>query len=378
MLEQTYAALAREAEGMLARLGGNAMDEAQFDRLTERLIVPGPLDDPGRLYCRDGLVLVQALDRETFQIACWQINSFAPGVFSGEISKKCTPLLLTVKVHGAHPYLNHSLRTIGLSVDALHLGRHYSGSKGEQCNRSRFQALARRLFEDHAVSSYEKRLSYLVSSTNLICHHIAETISYGLGALEIHWERGQNVFRLSSGAWLGDQGDMLHIEILDDFAGDDMEGRFEVPHYDRLRAGSEDFHEGHDMLLWDVSYRNERECFCLPSGYQKIHERHRGIDVNVVTTQHMLVHLLSDFFQRENAFVVANTFQTLEYLSRAILVIQEGGREEGVGFLKSASSCLGHYPENDVERMLAAKAAGYPSYASEYFYKTFFRAPVLS
>ena len=76
--------------------------------------------------------------------------------------------------------------------------------------------------------------------------------------------------------------------------------------------------------------------------------------------------------------MVANTFQTLEYLSRAILVIQAGDRVDGVAFLKQASGCLGHYPEHDVERMLNDKTAGFPSYASEYFRKTFFRAPVLS
>lgn len=247
------------------------------------------------------------------------------------------------------------------------------------CDRERFAALAKQLFETHSITSYDRKLSYLVMNTNLICHHLAEAMSYAFGALEIYWERQQRLFLLTSGSWFSGGKDMLYIEVIDDFSAYEMRGYFEVPHYARLNGEeTSQFREGHDMLLWDVSYRNEQESFFLPSGYQKVRQKIHNENINVITTQHILEHLLSDYFKRENAFVVANTFQTLEYLSRAVLIIQGGDKEDGVAFLKQASSCLGHYPEHDVERMLRDKTASFPSYASEYFYKTFFKAPVLS
>jgi len=88
--------------------------------------------------------------------------------------------------------------------------------------------------------------------------------------------------------------------------------------------------------------------------------------------------LTEEVYHRKNVFVVANTFQTLEYLSRAMVARSEGLLEEGGEFIKEASLCLGHYPERDFKEFYRKRESKYPSFISDYSHTMFFRPPILT
>lgn len=90
----------------------------------------------------------------------------------------------------------------------------------------------------------------------------------------------------------------------------------------------------------------------------------------------MVDHVLKDYFKRDNAFVVSNTFQILEHLSRAIWAKGQGRQELGGRFLKLASNCLGHHPERDLQAILTGQESQYELFAGEYASATFFRPPI--
>ncbi len=99
--------------------------------------------------------------------------------------------------------------------------------------------------------------------------------------------------------------------------------------------------------------------------------------MNVITSQHIIEHVLTAYYKRKNAFVVASTFQTLEYLSRAFIAKTEGRDEEFSNFLENASSCMGYYPERNFKEFCEKTGSKYPAFESEYSHTMFFRPPVL-
>lgn len=112
-------------------------------------------------------------------------------------------------------------------------------------------------------------------------------------------------------------------------------------------------------------------------GYQAVHEKKFHKSVNVITSQHLIEHVLTDYYQRKSSFVVASTFQTLEYLSRALIAKAEGKEEEFSQFLRSVTSCMGYYPEHDFMELHNEKESHYIDFVGEYSHTMFFRAPVL-
>jgi hypothetical protein len=102
-----------------------------------------------------------------------------------------------------------------------------------------------------------------------------------------------------------------------------------------------------------------------------------GENVRVVTTQHIIEHVLADYYKRRNSFVVANTFQVLEHLSRGLMARRDGNKDEGAKFIREASSCKGQYPEMDLNKVIDKEDEKYPVFASEFSYGMFFRPPVI-
>ncbi|MDP8219037.1 MAG: hypothetical protein P9M03_09965 [Candidatus Theseobacter exili] len=378
MLTKKYNIFQKELKAAIVKFKNKKITETEFDTFIKNILSTSDFDVPGKLYCRDGFAFVNELDRNTFQIVSFQINSFGAGVFGENIVKLCTPLLLTIKVHGAHPYLNHNLKDACISIEEFYLGKHFSGSKGILCDRNNFDAYCKTLFLLQPVTSFNHQISYQLTNSNYVCHHIAETAGYAFGALDIYWTHQKGPLFLSSGSCFNDKKDKLNIDIIDTFSLKKMRSFFQVPHYVKLGSNIEKFHEEHDLMLLEITYENDIESFYLPSGYQKVRKKLFNQNVNVLTTQHIVEHILSDYYKRKNAFIVANTYQTLEYLSRALLAKIEGQDEVGVGFLKSASSCKGYYPEHNIDELFDKKKKAYPAYVSEYSYKMFFRPPVLN
>ena len=108
-----------------------------------------------------------------------------------------------------------------------------------------------------------------------------------------------------------------------------------------------------------------------------MHKKRFNQSINVITSQHILGHLLSQYYHRENMFVVTNTFQTLEYLSRALMAKLEGKTEEFTRYMKTVTTCQGYYPERDFEEICQKKEAAFPEFISEYSHSMFFRSPVV-
>ncbi len=121
--------------------------------------------------------------------------------------------------------------------------------------------------------------------------------------------------------------------------------------------------------------RDEDMCF-MSSGYQKAQLRKYSEGVNVITTQHMIDFILQDYFKLVNIFVTTNTYQTLEYLSRAMVARREGHMDEFSAYMKTATFCMGYCPERDLDGVLSRKTAQFPEFRKEFFYSTFFRPPV--
>lgn len=378
MLAKKYNDFRREVKKYIRGLKKKKVEESEFDEFIENILSNNILDISGKVYCRDGLAFVNEIDHYTFQIICFQINSFGAGAFGDSIVKLCTPILLTIKVHGIHRHSKHSLKDTCISVDGFYLGKSYSGSKGALCNRDNFNSYAKMLFLSEAdIYPFSHQIIYRLINANYLCHHIAEVMAYAFGALDIYWTHRKDLLLLSSGSFFNQSKDKLYIDIIENFSSEKMRGYFQVPHYVRLIEDIEKFKEEYDILLWEVTYRNEIETFYLPIGYQKVRKKMFNKNVNVITSQHIIEHILTAYYKRRNAFVVANTFQTLEYLSRAFIAKMEGQDEEYSNFLKNVSSCMGYYPERKFKAFCQKKEAKYPVFLSEYSHTMFFRPPVL-
>ena len=379
MLAKKYSAFRRTLKKEIGGLTEKKrIEESEFDEFIGTILSNSSLDVPGKVYCRDGFAYVHEIDRSTFQVVSFQINSFGAGIFGESIVKLCTPILVTIKAHGAHHFLDHSLKESCISIDDFYLGKSYSGSKGPLCDRDAFNSHAKMLFlSDSGIDSFNHRIIYQLMNANYLCHHIAETMGYAFGALDLYWARKKNLFFLTSGSCFNPSKDKLHIDIIEDFSSERMRSYFQVPHYAKLFDDIEKFKEEFDLLTWEVTYNKEIETFYLPGGYQKVRMKMFNRNVNVITTQHVIEQVLTDYYKRKNAFVVANTFHTLEYLSRAMLARMEGLAAEGTEFIKSASSCMGYYPERDFKEFYRKREAKYPGFIREYSHMMFFRPPVL-
>ena len=379
MLAKKYSSFQREVKKHIKNFKKRKIQESEFDEFIRNILLNEALDIDGKVYCRDGSVFIHKIDNHAFQIMSFQINSFGGGIFDDSIVKLCTPILLTIKVHGAHQYLNHSLKDTCISIDEFYLGKGFSGSKGALCDRNKFNSYAKTLFLSESNSySFNHQIIYQLMNANHLCHHIAEVMGYAFGALDMYWSHGKNLFFLSAGSWFNQGKDKLYVDIIENFSSEKMRGYFEVPHYARLAEDIEKFKEEFDTLLWEISYRNEIETFYLPIGYQKVQKKMFNKNVNVITSQHIIEHLLMEYYKRKNTFVVANTFQTLEYLSRALIAKTEGKDEGFSNYMRTVTSCMGYYPEREFEEVFKKKKAKYPVFISEYSHTMFFRATVLS
>ncbi len=377
MVPASYAAFKKAVRLHLKGFRNKRLSTDDFDRLTAGLLADRSLGMADSLYGRYGCVYVNKISDYSFQVLGFQFNTFAAGAFGPERARFCTPILLTVTVHGSHPYLNHNLRDSLTSLDEFYLGQHYSGSKGAACDREAFARHIQDLMLAPKAQTRSRRVVWQLMKMNHICHHLSETLAYICGALTQFWTTRQSLFLLASGSQYHPKASKLTIDIIDEFTEDRMSSRFEVPHYRLIEGDSEALQEGHEHILWRVDYRNDRQWFYLPSGYQKVLKTVQGGHVNAITTQSVVEHVMLDYFQRQNAFVVSNTFQILEHLSRGIWAKAHGPKDEGGRFMKLASSCLGHYPEKNLEEVLARQESRFETFAGEYAYANFFRAPVL-
>ena len=379
MLTKKYNSFQREVKKQVRSFKKKKkISEAEFDSFIKKIISNKTLDAKDKIYCRDGFVYINEIDACTFQILCFQINSFGAGIFGKSLVKLCTPIMLTVTVRGTHQYARQSLKDTCISVDEFYLGKHYSGSKGTLCDREKFNSYAKTLFlsksEEH---SFNHNTIYNLMNANYLCHHIAEVMGYAFGALDERWAGGKGMFFLTAASWSNGNKDKLYLNIIENFSGDKMSGHFQVPCYAKLVENSEKFKEEFDNLLCTISYKKELETFYLPIGYQKVQKKRFNKNVKVITSQHILEHLLASYYKRKNAFVVTNTFQTLEYLSRALIAKSEGKDKEFNDFMRTVTSCQGYYPERDFEEIYKKKETKYPTFIREYSHTMFFRAPIL-
>ena len=355
------------------------ISKSAFDAFIKGILAEDKIFRNEGVYYRDGFVYIHEIDRSTFQIVSFQVNSFG-AVISGDLVKVlCTPILLTVSVPGSHHYIDNSLKDSCLSIDDYYLGKSFSGSKGPLCDRDAFNRHAKMvLLPEDGVSSFNHNIIYQIMNANYLCHHIAEVMGYAFGGLDLFWSNRQRIFFLSSGSRFNQDRDKLYIDIIEDFSGEKMRGYSQIPHYAVLMSNINKFKEEFDLMEWEVTYRGVTETFMLPVGYQKLRKKMFHMNVNVITTQHIIEQVLTEYYHRKNVFVVANTFQTLEYLSRAMVARVDGLLEEGGEFIKEASLCLGHYPERDFKEFYRKREAKYPSFISEYSHTMFFRPPILT
>jgi hypothetical protein len=182
---------------------------------------------------------------------------------------------------------------------------------------------------------------------------------------------------LTAGSRFSEKRDKLYIDIIDDFSNEKMRSYFQIPHYALLAGKVQRFKEARDITLLEVTYNKETQSFYIPAGYQKIDKKLFHQNVQIVTTQHIVEHVLADYYKRKNSFIVANTFQILEYLSRAMFAKLKGFHEEAGRFIKAASCCKGQYPDSNLDEVLQKKSESYPIFASEFAYNMFFRSPLL-
>lgn len=379
MLTKKYNAFQREVKKHIRPFRNKKkIKNAEFDSFIKKIQSNKKLDVTGKIYCRDGAAYVHKIDSRTFQILVFQINSFGAGIFSKGIKKLCTPIMLTVTAHGTHRHLQHSLKDTCISIDEFYLGKDYSGSKGPLCDRKKFMPYAKMLFlSNKAAYSFNHHIVYNIMNSNYLCHHMAEVMGYAFGALDVYWALKKNIFFMASGTWFNQNKHKLYMNIIDNFSGERMSGHFQIPHYAKLSEDVEKFKEEFDVLLCSIDYKKVMETFYLPIGYQVMHRKRFNKSINVITSQHILEHLLSEYYKRKNIFVVTNTFQTLEYLSRAMIAKTEGRDEEFSNYMKTVTSCLGYCPERNFEKFYKQKENKFPAFVSEYSHSMFFRAPIL-
>jgi len=379
MFVKKYKNFQQFVRSQIPATGKKPISEEAFDQFIATILANNSLDIPGKIYCRDGFAFVKELDRHTYQILAFQINSFGEGAFGDKIVKLCTPLMVTIKTHSTHFYSGHTLKDTNITFEDFYLGKHYSGSKGPLCDREKILSYSRELFVKHQLhTSYRHGIIYKLIQANFICHHVAETLSYALGALDLFWyTRKSNVY-LVSGSYYIENRRKLKIEILDNFSFEKMRCYFEIPSYAKIESSNiNQFSEEYNLMHWEVNYKREIENFYLPAGFQKIDKKIFNKAANVITTQHIVEYILKTYYNRMNTHMVTNTFQTLEYLSRGILAKIEGRSAEGTDFLKMASSCMGHYPERDMQKLWQRQVEKYPLFTSDYIHSMFFRPPVI-
>ncbi len=378
MIVQKYKDFQRFVRSQVPKTGNKPISEKMFDDFVSSILENKALDLQDKVYCRDGFAYVKELNRRTYQILAFQINTFGKGAFGDDILKLCTPIMITVKTHSSHFYSGHTLKDTNLSFIDFYLGKNYKGSKGELCDREKITNNIRELFiNNQQNNSYRHEVVYKLINTNLICHHVAEALSYALGALDLFWYTKKNNVYLVSGSTYLEKQKKLKIEILDNFSYERMKSNFDIPEYALIHGHPENFKEHYNLMQWEVLYKRERENFYLPAGYQKINRKRYNKAANVITTQHIVEYILNTYFKRMNPHVVTNTYQTLEYLSRVVLAKAEGRHDLGMEFLKHASSCLGHYPERDFEDLWQSREKKYPMFISDYIHSMFFRPPVV-
>ncbi|MFH1454132.1 MAG: hypothetical protein ABIH00_09185 [Armatimonadota bacterium] len=359
---------------------GVKITEEKFDKFINKILTDKSFDIDGKIYCRDGFAFVNKIDKELFQVVAFQINSFGAGIFDKSIKRLCTPILLTVRLRGKYRYTNSDLKDIWVSIEEFYLGKYFSGSKGPLCKREKFNKLAQEVFIDPKKLHFSLQdLVYRLMTTNYLCHHIAETTSYAFGALYLYWKMDKEMCFLSSASSFNNTKSTLYIDIIDDFWGRKMSSTFKIPHYEKITTKVEKFHEKFDVLEWQIKCLDETETFLIPVGYQKAQlKKFHHKDVNVITSQHIIEHILVDYYKRFNMFVVASTFQTLEYLSRAMIAKKEGHTEEFLAYMKTATFCMGYYPERNFEELLDKKADRYYDFKKEFAHSIFFKPPVLT
>lgn len=379
MFLEKYKNLQRFVQSQIPSTGKKPISEEAFDTFIATILANNSLDVPGKIYCRDGFAYVKEINRHTYQILAFQINSFGEGAFGDKIVKLCTPLMMTVKTHSTHFYSGHTLKDTNISFEDFYLGKNYSGSKGPLCDREKIWGHTKDLFlQNQLNTSYRHGIIYKLIQTNYICHHVAETLSYALGALDLFWYTRKSSVYLVSGSYYYENHRKLKIEMLDNFSFERMRCLFDIPSYAKIENNNiKQFSEQYNLMHWEVLYKRERENFYLPAGFQKIDKRRFNKAANVITTQHIVEYILKTYYTRMNPQVVTNTFQTLEYLSRAILAKIEGRSAEGTDFLKMASSCMGHYPEHDINKIWQKHDEKYPLFISDYVHSMFFRPPVV-
>ena len=98
MLTKKYNRFSRKVKKELSALRKKkVIEKPEFDAFIGKIMSSNDLDVPGKIYCRDGCAYVHKVDRQTFQVLAFQINSFGEGIFDKGIKKLCTPVMLTIK-----------------------------------------------------------------------------------------------------------------------------------------------------------------------------------------------------------------------------------------------------------------------------------------
>jgi len=378
MLVKKFKDFQKHVRGHIPGKGNKPVTEEQFDQFISNILANDTLSVKDSIYARDGFSYVKEISKHTYQIIAFQINQFAAGAFADEMVKFCTPVMITVKIHSTHFYSGHTLKDTNLSFEQFYLGKDYRGSKGDQCDRNKIAGFTKELFLKNQLNfSYRHEIIYKLISANFICHHVAETLSYALGALDLFWYTKKSNVYLVSGSFFNPKNKKLKIEVIDNFSYETMKCFFDIPHYSLLTNQNELFRENYNLMQWEVLYKRERENFYLPVGYQKVMKKKFNKAANVITTQHIVEYILNSYYKRMNLHVVTNTFQTLQYLTRGILAKMEGRDAECMALLKSASSCMGHYPARVFSEVWNVQQQKYPLFISDYIHSMFFRPPVL-
>ena len=131
MIVQKYKYFQRFVRSQIPKTGKKPITEEMFDDFVSTILGNKSLDLQDKAYCRDGFAFVKEINRRTFQIIAFQINTFGKGAFGDDILKLCTPIMITVKTHSSHFYSGHTLKDTNLSFVNFYLGKNYKGSKNE-------------------------------------------------------------------------------------------------------------------------------------------------------------------------------------------------------------------------------------------------------